>query len=250
MKFIKKNPLLFKKAIELIKFCKENGSLNDYKKFSLAKKSVDDSYTIRMNILDSLIDAGIIIIDNETLLINNDLSSSFMDNYLLKGDKNAWLLIEEAKLEDHFFQKFDDKQLKEIGLQGEKFIVKKYMELLDVKYHKQIQHVSLISDVVGYDVASISMFNNNKKVLLEIKTSIRPGNNIIFYLSRNEYETGIKKNNWFLVFVQIIDNSEKLLGHLNPFHFKDFIPNEINETVRWQSLKIVLDKKYIKDGLP
>ena len=71
-------------------------------------------------------------------------------------------------------------------------------------------------------VASISMFNNNKKVLLEIKTSIRPGNNIIFYLSRNEYETGIKKNNWFLVFVQIIDNSEKLFGTFKPISLQRF----------------------------
>jgi hypothetical protein len=47
-------------------------------------------------------------------------------------------------------------------------------------------------------------------------------------------------HNWLIVCVKIIDDYPHILGHLNLNQICDSFPAEVNEQVKWESLKVTI----------
>ena len=248
---IKKNPEYLKMAIDAIEFAKNRFTIGDYIRFCKSKpRTLHDSYDQRRIIMDLLINSRLIQIDGRQLYITNLKPDGWLEEELSLGDETTWKIVETINPNNNFLNKFDENKIKEIGLDGELFVIEKIKEKISKEFHENIKHVSLRDDSAGYDIIAPSINHKYDKVFLEVKTSIRPSEKFNFFISRNEYEVGIQKSNWFLIFVQVLSGGKQILGHLKPAYFHEFIPLEQDKSVKWQSLKISVDKENINQGLP
>ncbi len=248
---IKKNPEYLKMAIEAIEFAKNRFTIGDYIRFCKSRpRTLHDNYDQRRIIMDLLINSRLIQIDGRQLYILDLKPDTWLEKELSLGDETTWKIVETVNPNNILLNKFDEKKIKEIGLDGELFVIEKFKERIAKEFHKDIKHVSLKDDSAGYDIITPSINHKYGKVLLEVKTSIRPSKKFNFFISRNEYEVGLQNPNWYLIFVQILNGEKQILGFLKPSFFSELIPIEKDSTVKWHSLKITVDKENINKGLP
>lgn len=150
---------------------------------------------------------------------------------------------------------FDAKSQAQTGLLGERFVLTLCQtELEDAGRSdliQKIQHVSLISDQLGYDIVAPSITGEPRH--LEVKSSIASGSVNCFFISRNELRVGLADPNWFLVLVRVSEPNE-LLGWLEASRILAYVPSDGFEddlgAGRWDVAKITISREALKQGLP
>lgn len=114
----------------------------------------------------------------------------------------------------------------------------------------QVRHVSLVDDSLGYDIVTPTVNSGESLHLLEVKTSVRPGKEFDFYLSRNEYRVGLNNVNWSLVCVRIVRNEPQILGHLPISRILDRFPVDQDDSVKWASCRVTVSQELLTEDLP
>ena len=208
------------------------------------------SFFDRIRVAESLIRDKLIGIEDGYLkLYQNAIPQSLIDN-LMTGSDVAWKILDCIDPPRKFLQKLDHDLLKIIGLDGELAVMQELENNLPCQELKRLRHVSLVDDSAGFDIQSPSTRNTENTILLEIKTSVRPGNSFTFYISRNEARVARQNINWYLVGVETSPNGFNIFGHLYFNSFSDFLPINLSENGEWETAKIVLSKALFLNGLP
>ena len=235
----------------IIREALKHTTLEDLNKQLLIKEQrMGEGYHDYNRMLKRLRDDGIILIDDKRLYVGKIDNVDWVEDGMKKGDVFAWELAELIDPQSNLIKKYDDTRLKEIGDIGEQAVIDILKSELDKSYHAHIKHIAAFNDTAGYDISAPSVGNNEKQVLLEVKTTVRPSRNFTFYLSRNEYNVALRSLNWHIVLVRITSNIPKTLGYIDLNHFEDWLPNEIDPRAEWGNLKISVDISDLTTGLP
>ncbi len=247
----KLGPYQFQMATAAVKLAKQRSTINEYRQFChLQPRGRTQSFNDRIRILEFLLGERIILRDGDTLQLGSIENASWLIDDLKKGGKDAWHLADALNLEDSKLNKFDEEQNKEIGLRGELFVLDKYKQKLPDEFLASLQHLSITRDDLGYDILSPSPLLLDKKLLLEVKTTCRPTGDFCLYLSSNEYKVSQKSKSWYIVLVRIIDNKEYIVGHLPGRKLTGLMPTNLDDRVKWNSVKIKVAPEWITPSLP
>lgn len=224
----------------------------DFKrKIKLRPFGVDSSTEYFANIFKQLVDLNVIKVVDDRLRFVCLENIPWISDALLKGETEAWLLASKIENVLNKTFKFDASKLLEIGAEGEKFVLNELKLKIVNELHNRIQQISLIDDTVGYDIKSPSTKNSEKTELLEIKTSTRCNENYFeFFLSRNEYNVGLKNSNWSIVAVQIKNNQPSILGYIKVHQIESKMPKNVDSTATWESVRLRINHDIWNDYLP
>lgn len=113
---------------------------------------------------------------------------------------------------------------------------------------EKVQQVSLIDDRLGYDVYAPSVTGASR--LLEVKTSGRsaPGA-FAFYLSRNEYDTGRRRQgSWALVACTWDGTAAHVEGWCRAAALTAYLP--VDGSGRWTEALVHLPQTLLSRGVP
>lgn len=207
-------------------------------------------YFDRTRVLDELVAMRVIGIDERRLVLGQIDGIEWMMSGLASGNEFAWAIAEIVDRRGRIVRKFDSELLGEIGESGELAVLRHLRERIPESRVSQIKHVSLVDDSLGYDIVAPSINSDGFVRLLEVKTSVRPGADFSFYISRNEYRVGVNNANWFLVCVRIVREQPVILGHLPISRIADRFPTDQDETVNWASCRVTISGELLIEDLP
>ena len=115
-----------------------------------------------------------------------------------------------------------------IGGAGERAL----LAYLEANWPGSTIHVAALGDGFGYDIA---FMQGGREWHLEVKSTTRRGR-LNFFLSRNEYETGLADPSWRLVVAGLsADLKLMALATLLPGHLQPVAPIDVGPNSRWQS---------------
>lgn len=153
--------------------------------------------------------------------------------------------------------RFDDSRNRAVGALGERAVLDAARaELVGLGRNdlaEQVRHVSLISDQLGYDISAPLI--NGQLRLLEVKTTTQEddaGAHINVFVSRNEFETGIKFPSWSLVVCRAIDVDKsacEILGHCSAQSLSELMPRNRSGGC-WEQARVELPRRSLIEGLP
>jgi hypothetical protein len=198
--------------------------------------------------LNDLLDKGVII-EQEGRYLRGTLNLDvWTPEEIQEGNGGLELLADFPGFQGR--KKFRDGLNEEIGLIGELYVVTLLREQVDPDLAHQIDHVSLVNDMAGYDIRSPGTTSVWDEVFLEVKTTTRADTDAVFYLTRNESNVGAKARNWFLVFVSLSEEGPSLRGHLPFSEVSPLLPENKLGGMVWSETvgKIPLEDLY--SGLP
>lgn len=148
---------------------------------------------------------------------------------------------------------YDQSHNRELGRLGEEHVVEMCKQELrgagldDLS--EQVKQVSLIDDRLGYDVISPSVVGS--LVRLEVKTARHPGRTIQIYLSRNEFEVGLRRKDWYMVVCGENTSSDiAVIGWCQAHALRQYVPLDRDPMGHWQSVRIMLSRESLISGLP
>jgi hypothetical protein len=136
-----------------------------------------------------------------------------------------------------------------IGKEGEEYVVSCLKEKLETHLHPGIVHVSLTDDGAGYDIITPAS-KIEGRIMLEVKTTTKPGDDFYFYLSRNEWNTARRNSNWYLVLVRKTNGRLDLFGYLGSQSLVDYYPGDVHPDFQWTSVGGRLGPDDVFSGLP
>jgi hypothetical protein len=114
---------------------------------------------------------------------------------------------------------------------------------------KRVVRVSRRSDQLGWDVDAPRVSGGRRK--LEVKTSKAQGPTVRFYLSRNEARVGQQDPDWALVFCRADrDDAVEVVGWCGMEVVTPLLPADRDEGGRWEKVRVTLDERDLKTGLP
>lgn len=144
----------------------------------------------------------------------------------------------------------------EIGEMGERRVVAAcrsqrhesgYAELAE-----QVRQVSKISDSLGYDIAAPCPGGDHYHI--EVKTVGKDIQALQFYLSRNQYEVGLRDPNWRLVICKREEEETSIVGWCSIDVVQRGVPEERKIdwpcSVRWEEVRVRMRDKPLDPGLP
>lgn len=149
-------------------------------------------------------------------------------------------------------RKFDDRYRQQLGREGEEAVVvacRRHLQAAGAsELADEVMQVSLISDQLGYDVRTPTLAGGVLR--LEVKTEATANEDPRFYLSRNEWETGIRDAVWRLVVCRREPSGDIIVtGWVDAESLRTHIPPDTG-AAKWQSIVIVLPSAEINPGLP
>jgi hypothetical protein len=216
--------------------------VDDFKlQCKIAKPTAGMSYFDRMRAAESLIKSGVIRILDDKFQVVSLENATWLTQLLGDGDTSSWEFIDALKLDNSTLKKFDDTLLKDLGERGEAFMIEMIKNSLDPSLHSRIKHVALSDDTLGFDVIAPDPRDSQSNILLEVKTSSRPKPNFRFYLSRNEYETGLSRPNWWICCIRLNEGFARLEGMFQASELESKVPNDASAEALWQSTLFSLD---------
>lgn len=236
-------------AKDCIGFAREGLSAKDYQDFCKRMLGPGTSYYDRMRVSERLIDENIIYLEDNKLHLGELAPQDWLVSGLAKGNVNAWNILDSFPKRRLKFDP-DNAVNAEIGLAGEEAVLSWLNESIDASRIGKINHISLFNDAAGYDIYSPSTQSFTNEVLLEVKTTTRPGSSIEIFLTRNEARVGIQNQNWFLTFVSILNGISSLEGHLSMNEILFMLPNDPIPESSWMSVKLTIEKSSLNPGLP
>ncbi len=168
------------------------------------------------------------------------------------------LVLDPARREEMLLalgRRFDDTYQRLLGEIGEEVVLESARkELLDLGYPHlaaQVRRISLNTDQTGYDITAPRVIGNAR--LLEVKSGrFAEGEPIAVHVSRNEYETGTRYNDWALVVCRVTDVDERtgeIVGWAPGAALSELVPID-RDRGRWESVVIALDPEELLPGLP
>lgn len=203
--------------------------------------------------LEQLENLGIVLINDGYLELGSN--SSDFERVLLNHDPAAWRIVEIITSENDYlarkFSKFDNTERTEIGRKGELLVIQYLKNSLDPYYHNRINHTSEYDDTAGFDIECPSLVEPSKTIHLEVKTSVRPQDKFIFFLSSNEYRTALKyPNDWYLVLVKMATESNQI-KHLKISYFEEWLPKNIDPRSNWESVRVTIENfSTLRSNIP
>lgn len=230
---------------------KKNLNINEINK-NIGNKSFEagkgfDDY---QNICRLLLSDGSLYKERDRLRVGSIIEKSWFLECLASGYSSAWRIQDILSDNKQSPKKFNSEFLSKIGLRGEEALVEFLKDNLHPELHESIRHVSLEDDTLGYDIQSPSIENNDNKIYLEVKTTVKEGEFFQFYLSKNEFFTSQEIERWFLVFMETKNNVTSLVGHLPIDNFENLLPYNLCDEITWATVKIKVDKANIEPGIP
>lgn len=208
------------------------------------------TYVDRLRVLEDLVQSRIIRTDERCLHLGHLEESEWVVSCLEAGNPLAWKIAQIVDTRGHFLRKFDSNTLEEIGRLGEEAVMSLLEEALSEVAYSRVKHVSLVDDTLGYDILTPSVAGLEHPQLLEVKTSVRPGPEFSFFLSRNEFRVGSNNPNWRIVGVRIVDNRPILLGYFSLDRVFDWFPTDSCDSVSWASCRVEVSRETFSAGLP
>ncbi len=221
----------------------------DFQKFAGFSGAFGDGFEDHARALKYLVLDGTIGASRGKLWIKRLANQEWLFEAIREGDPQSWQLID--RLPSRLWKYHpDDVANLELGLVGESHVLRELRLKIDKDLHDQIKHVSVENDALGYDIASPSPHEARGQVLIEVKTTSRPGQVLNFFLSRNEFEVGIRVPNYFLVFVRVEAGIPRLVGHLGINDVAGRVSSDVEPSFRWQSIRGQVDSRELLAGLP
>ena len=208
------------------------------------------SYFDRIRVAESLIQDKLIVVEDGYLKLSKNTIPDSLVETLATGSAIAWEILDCIDPPRKQLLKLDHDLLRKIGLDGELAVLNELRQHLTDHVYEKVRHISLIDDSAGFDIQTPSIKNSENFVLLEIKTSVRPGDLFTFYISKNEARVARQNNNWFLIGVESSPNGFNVLGSLMLNSFSDFLPVNQSPNGEWETAKILISKKSFTNGLP
>ena len=152
-------------------------------------------------------------------------------------------------------QKFDSEGLRDLGLQGERHVVRACKEYL-VRHGRrelaeQVVRVSALSDQLGYDIVAPDL--TGVPVRIEVKTQGGSFGSGRVFVSRNEAERARRDARWILMVCERLpDRSIKRLGWCHYGTFGAALPRDVGPTpmAKWSSAEVRLERRWLRRGLP
>lgn len=95
---------------------------------------------------------------------------------------------------------------------------------------------SIDSNMSGYDVISIVSETDNRKLLIEVKTSTECVDSAYFHISKNEWNVANSSDN-YLFYLWILNNDKIYLAKLNVDDVSLQVPTDNNDG-EWENVKI------------
>ncbi len=241
-------------ALEVISAARSRTSISDFKKHcQLAPVQAGKSYYDRQRVAEQLLLQGLIEIDNGNLRLRDSILKNIPE-WLMEGLSLglpvAWKTISEIDPSNKISNKIDLDLLSEIGRQGELEVMKQLMINLSNSVAHRIKHVSLTDDSAGFDIFAPSVLNSDETLLLEVKTSSKPGNFFSFFISRNEARIASKNINWRLVAVRRCPEGYSILGNIVFDQFSQHLPTNISNLGAWETAKISIPVDLFSKSLP
>lgn len=237
-------------AGDAIVAAKQGMSLAQYDYSSkIAKVGVGKSYADRLNVLEKLVDDGLILIYDKHLKLGEVSGVDWLDTLLDKGSKKSWEFVDaiDPKYQE---QKFDSVRLQQIGLSGEEFIIQYLKDRLPESFHDRIEHIAQHNDSAGFDIITPSLRDHEQRIVLEVKTTVVPSESFCCFLSANEFGVGARTEKWHLVAVKIEEGVCRLVGHSQAFRFESMMPENKSQDATWSSVKLTLPEDFFERGLP
>jgi len=203
-----------------------------------------------IRVAENLIKTNVIFVDEGYLKLSNKVIPSSLISELKIGSIQAWKILDCISPPANLLQKINLDLLSRIGLEGELSVIDELKKNLSGIDPKRIKHISLIDDSAGFDILTPSLKNVENNLLLEVKTSIRPGNIFTFYISRNEARVARQNDNWVLIGVESTPLGFTIIGNLSFNMFSEYLPINMSENGQWESAKIHIPKDYFVKGIP
>ena len=142
----------------------------------------------------------------------------------------------------HAHAKIDLTRRSEVGAAGEEALV----ALLEETWPGACRHVSQHDDSLGFDI-ELAIHEHTWK--LEVKSTTRRGR-LRVYLSRNEFEAAVARENWRLVVVRL-DGDLRIvsLATVSTPWIAEVVPRDPSAWGRWESTSLDLGAGQLEPGL-
>jgi len=139
------------------------------------------------------------------------------------------------------------------GARGEEVVAALARQELSALGHpdlaSQVQRVSLVSDMLGYDVVAPRLDHQMRR--LEVKTTGRASAAAYtIYLSRNEIEVGRRDHGWALVICKVeADNQVDVVGWCRAGSLEQYVPVD-SAGGSWQEAELIVPKRLLFPEIP
>lgn len=237
--------------LEILKAATHRISLKDFDiQCQLAPSKPGASYYDRLRLADKLIEAGLIeIADNRLRIVAKEVPD-WLRTGLIIGSKISWEIFETIDVSGKLLGRLDHELLASIGLDGEKEVIRQLRNTLPVDDGIRVRHISLVDDSAGFDIYSPSIADTDRGLLIEVKTSSRPGKDFWFFISRNEARVASQNENWYLVAVLREPSGYRVIGYIRYVQFADVVPVNVSLKSQWESAGVRFPVDEIVPGLP
>lgn len=150
-------------------------------------------------------------------------------------------------------RRHDAAQLAALGEAGEEHVVGRCRrELLDAdaaELAEEVVQVSRISDQLGYDIVAPRLDGGSRR--LEVKTTRRLRWRGEIFVSRNEFEVGLRDPDWALVVVEIdAEDNASVAGWCRAAKIASIVPEDRHADGRWVSASLQRASALLEPDLP
>ena len=234
--------------LEVVSAAKTKQHFEDFKTGGRLSGDIRNGYQARMVAFLDLSEQGFVKLESGFMVLGTLSPAPWLTKSLLNGDIESWEFCDAYPARSRKF-KPDLFNLEKIGRDGEEFVISWLKLNLEVQLHSGIVHTSLTDDGAGYDIISPST-KLQGRILLEVKTSTRPGDDFTFYLSRKEWSTALRNPNWYLILVRKIQGSFGLFGYLDNKSLVNYYPHDRHQDFQWTSVVGKLGPDDVFSGFP
>jgi hypothetical protein len=210
---------------------------------------VEIGYEARRVALEELLRNGLVVLDESRLCLGKLNEIPWLSRLLESGNPTAWAIVDIFPKKSWKYNPDNDRR-GEIGLRGETFVIEEFQRFLPFEFHSDILHVSRFDDLAGFDISAPSIKQPDLQISIEVKTTTRPGQEFVFHLSRNEYETARHSTNWFLVLVRLSNSGNTIFGHLEGKSLLDYFPQDSTPGFSWTSTRGFFTQDDLRVGVP
>lgn len=238
-------------ALEVILAARNRISVRDFDmQCKLAPVSNGKAYYDRQRVAQKFIADHTIEIHNGYLRLSIKDAPEWLLSGLKVGSEISWEILENLDPTHKLNVKFDRELIEQIGLDGELKVMELLSNRLPENVLNRLKHTSLTDDSAGYDIQSPSVKDSTDTLLLEVKTSSRPGRQFHFYISRNEARVASQNDNWRLLGVARKVSGYELIGSMHYANFSQYLPTDTSANGRWESASISIPLSSFVSDLP
>ena len=147
--------------------------------------------------------------------------------------------------------KYDDAALRALGEAGEEAALAACQTFLGERNRADLarlaRRVSLVSDALGYDIWTPDLAGQGCR--LEVKCY--RGRDPSIYITRNEFNAGLKLPRWYLVLCRSMGASApEVVGWIKLHPLLGRMPIDVARSGSWQVAKVRIDESELRPGLP